>query len=454
MAVVHQNRNETDYLYQEIFESELYLRHGLALPEDACVFDVGANIGLFTLFVKQRAPRARVYAFEPIQPIFETLRINVELYGQNVKLFPYGLAAEPGTAIFTYYPQYSMMSGLSDYAQAEGDAEVVKHYLRNLRESGESGAGVLLEHAGEILAGRFEGQDCRARLRTLSEVIREEGVERIDLLKVDVQRAELDVLRGIGEEDWPKIGQVVMEVHDAKGTASEGRTGEIERLLEAHGFRVVVEQDKALIGTDRFNLYAAREAAEPALSAAQPARGDGVARVEAQLPSVVSDADLRNSLKEELPDYMIPAAFVPLDELPLTRNGKVNREALPAPESLRLKSDESYVAPQSQLERVIANVWQECLRVERVGARDNFFDLGGHSLLMVQVHGRLRETLGRDLSMVEMFQHPTVAALAAHLSREAPEDEHNFDEARQRAARQKQAMSRQEQNRKRAKTGV
>jgi amino acid adenylation domain-containing protein/FkbM family methyltransferase len=447
MAVVHQNRNETDYLYQEIFETQTYLKHGLELPDDACVFDVGANIGLFTLLVSERCRAPSIYAFEPIQPIFETLRINVELYGSNVKLFPYGLSEKGGTATFTYYPQYSMMSGLSAYAQAEGDVEVVKNYLRNQQQSGARGADVLLEHAGDILAGRFEGQDYQARLRTLSEVIREEGVERIDLLKIDVQRAELDVLRGIEDGDWKKIRQVVMEVHDAKGEASEGRTREIAGLLEAHGFRVVVEQDEALQGSDRHNLYAARDDAEFGRAA------NGHPRTSAPPPSVVSAADLRNSLKEELPEYMIPTAFVPLDELPLTRNGKVDRQALPAPESLQLKSAESYIAPQSQLERDIANIWQESLQVEKVGTHDNFFDLGGHSLLMVQVHSKLRATLGRDISMVEMFQHPTVSALAEHLSRQGPE-QHTFEDARQRAARQKRALSQQEQNRKRAKTGV
>ena len=452
MAVVHQNKNETDYLYQEIFENQTYLRHGLELPDDACVFDVGANIGLFTLLVSRLCRAPRVFAFEPIRPIFETLRINVELYGSNVKLFPFGLSDKAGTATFTYYPQYSMMSGLSAYARAEGDVEVIKTYLRHQQAGGDGGAGALLEHAGEILAGRFEGQEHQARLRTLSEVIREEAVERIDLLKVDVQRAELDVLRGIEEGDWGKIRQVVMEVHDAEGEESEGRTREIAALLEARGFRVVVEQDETLRGSDRYNLYAARETAASARPA-RDVRAAGARPAGTPPPSVVSADDLRHALKEELPDYMIPSAFVPLDDLPLTRNGKVDRRALPAPESLQLKSAESYVAPQSQLEREIADIWRECLKVERVGAHDNFFDLGGHSLLMVQVHSKLRSALGRDLSMVEMFQHPTVGALAEHLSRRGPE-QHTFDEARERAARQKQALSRQEQNRKRAKTGV
>src|SRR5207237_553543 len=93
MAVVQQNHNETDYQYREIFTQEGYLRHGVALREDMIVFDVGANIGMFTLFVGRRCPRARIYAFEPIAEICQSLRLNAELYGSRVEVFDHGLAA-------------------------------------------------------------------------------------------------------------------------------------------------------------------------------------------------------------------------------------------------------------------------------------------------------------------------------------------------------------------------
>ncbi|HWS85807.1 MAG TPA: amino acid adenylation domain-containing protein [Pyrinomonadaceae bacterium] len=440
MAVVQQNRNETDYLYEEIFENRIYLRNGLELPEGACVFDVGANIGIFTLFVAQQCPGARVYAFEPIPPIFDTLRLNVKLYGAQAKLFDYGLSDAPGEATFTYYPHYSMMSGLSDYARAADDADVVKRYMRNQQRGGAAGMGALLEHADELLAGRFEGQPFRSRLRRLSEVIREEGVQTIDLLKVDVQRAELDVLRGIDDEDWPRIRQVVMEVHDGKGSESEGRVAEIIALLESRGFAAVAEQDEVLEGTDRHNLYAVRRGAEsrPVAAASREGR-DGHALI--SRAAVLTADDLQGYLRERLPAYMVPSAFVMLDELPLTRNGKVDREALPAPEAVRPELGANFVAPQTQLERALADIWQQALGVERVGVHDNFFDLGGHSLLMVQVHGRMREVLDGGVSMVEMFQHPTISALAKRLSQGGPQ-ERSFRKVNDRAARQKEAINR------------
>ena len=460
MAVVHQNKNETDYLYHEIFENRTYVQDGIELPDGACVFDVGANIGLFTLFVAAHCRSPRVYAFEPILPIFETLRLNVELYGENVKLFPFGLSDASRAGSFTFYPQYSMMSGQSEYAHAGGDVEVVKKYLLHQQQEGTSGADVLLAHADELLAERFVGQVYESQLKTLSEVISAEGVARIDLLKVDVQRAELDVLKGISDADWDKVRQVVMEVHDADGEASEGRIRHISALLEGHGFTVVTRQDEALRGTDRHNLYASRDAAKMRAAAAEAGRrGEsnghetGVRPRALAAAALVSAGELRNALKDELPEYMLPAAFVVLDKMPLTRNGKINREALPPPDASRPGESHGYVAPQNQMERTVAKIWQEALRVEKVGAHDNFFELGGHSLLMAQVHSRLVAALGRQISMVEMFQHPTVSALAKHLSeeRQAPR---SLRDAQQRAARQKEALGRQRRTGRKVKPGV
>ena len=96
MLITHQNKGETDYLYQEIFLREAYMKHGIRFCEDACVLDVGANIGLFTLYVLQQAPGANIYAFEPIPPVYENLRINTTLSGGKVRLFNCGYRIEQG----------------------------------------------------------------------------------------------------------------------------------------------------------------------------------------------------------------------------------------------------------------------------------------------------------------------------------------------------------------------
>src|SRR5206468_9731498 len=124
-------------------------------------------------------PAARIYAFEPIAPLFESLRINAELYAPNVKAFPFGLGDRERAETFAFYPRYTMMSGLSAYAAPDKEVEVVKQYLRNERGQGAEGRDDLLAHADELLAGRFEAESRTGYLRRLSDVLREEGLRRI-----------------------------------------------------------------------------------------------------------------------------------------------------------------------------------------------------------------------------------------------------------------------------------
>lgn len=125
--------------------------------------------------------------------------------------------------------------------------------------------------------------------------------------------------------------------------------------------------------------------------------------------------DLRAFLGEKLPDYMIPSGFMPLASLPLTPNGKLDYCALPVPSRVRPNLEPAYVEPKSEIEQRIAAVWQEVLGLEKVGLHDNFFDLGGHSLLLAQVQSKLQEIFHQDIPIVDMFKHPTIDALAEYL---------------------------------------
>ncbi len=128
---------------------------------------------------------------------------------------------------------------------------------------------------------------------------------------------------------------------------------------------------------------------------------------------------LRSFLREKLPDYMVPSAIMILERLPLTPNGKVDRKNLPAPDLFSNKTEKAFVAPQSEVEKTIASVWQEMLPSKMVGIHDNFFDLGGNSLLMVRAYTKLRKILTRDISIVEMFfEYPTIHALTEFLTSE------------------------------------
>jgi amino acid adenylation domain-containing protein len=127
--------------------------------------------------------------------------------------------------------------------------------------------------------------------------------------------------------------------------------------------------------------------------------------------------ELRSFLKARLPDYMIPSAFAALPVLPVDPNGKVDRKALPPVSSLDPAGRER-VAPRTESERMLCEIWREVLRAEHVGVEDNFFDAGGHSLLLLQVQTQIRQLRGREVSVVDLFRYPTVAALARYLDEE------------------------------------
>jgi non-ribosomal peptide synthase protein (TIGR01720 family) len=196
--------------------------------------------------------------------------------------------------------------------------------------------------------------------------------------------------------------------------------GEIEQALSEHPLvqQAVVLAPLDQAGTRRLVAYVVPKAHED---------GGGVKW----------DA-VRAYLRERLPDYMVPSAFLELAAIPVTPNGKVDRRALPEVQAERQLS-ESFVAPRSALESQIAAVWREVLGIQQVGIRDNFFDLGGHSLLLMKVHANLLETLGRELPIVALFEHPTIEALARHLDREQ-EQRAVVAEAKERARRRGQAQ--------------
>ena len=135
----------------------------------------------------------------------------------------------------------------------------------------------------------------------------------------------------------------------------------------------------------------------------------------------VSVSDLRKFLERRLPDFMVPAQFVFLESLPLNPNGKVDRRALPEPETATPR-DPDFAAPRDETEAKLARIWSEVLCVETVGAHDNFFRLGGHSLLALQVMARVRDGFHADLPLRVLFESPTIAALADVLARTPKND--------------------------------
>jgi acyl carrier protein len=158
-------------------------------------------------------------------------------------------------------------------------------------------------------------------------------------------------------------------------------------------------------------------------------------------------SELRQYLKEQLPDYMIPSAVILLEQFPRTPNGKLDRTSLPSPDRARPRLDEGFVLPSSPVEKTIAGIWAEMLGFDQIGTQDNFFDLGGHSLLAVKIQSRLSKELQRQIPLLKLFQYPTVSSLAQFLTEDQQSQSQSLEQNQDWADRRKQALRRQRQNR-------
>jgi len=179
--------------------------------------------------------------------------------------------------------------------------------------------------------------------------------------------------------------------HQVKVRGHRIELGEIEAALMQHS---EVRQAVVVLRTDNPE--------DPQLAAYVVPAGS-----EAPAPNT-----LRDFLKQKLPEHMVPALYVSLERMPVTPNGKIDRKALPAPEGSRVKGQGEFVAPTGNVEQQVAAIWKDILHVGQIGVDDNFFDFGGHSLQVVQVQNRLRETIGVDVPVLKLFQFPTIRALA------------------------------------------
>ncbi len=195
--------------------------------------------------------------------------------------------------------------------------------------------------------------------------------------------------------------------------------GRIDHQVKMRGFRIELGEIEALLNqhsTVQTSVVVVKQERSRSGTSGSSHRERLVAYTVLQPEQELTVTEMRNFLKQKLPEYMIPSALVVLAALPLTPNGKLDRNALPEPDSLRPQLDVTYVMPGTEIEEAIAQVWSKALNVEKVGIHDNFFELGGHSLLMIQVHSKLRELFNSNLSMIELFRYPTISSLAEYLS--------------------------------------
>ncbi|MBN1681331.1 MAG: FkbM family methyltransferase [Anaerolineae bacterium] len=212
----HSGPGEVALIYNEIIVKQEYFQNGLSVTEASCVMDIGANVGIFTMAVKQKAPNATIYAFEPIPDTFQTLEQNVRsLDCSDIHLYNVAIGSQDHVEkTFTYFPN---MPGNSTATPALKDEQ------KSVMDR------IFGKEMSDFLS---QSETCIVQFRTLSSVIREQGITSVDYLKIDVEGDEISVLEGIEEIHWPIFKQVAVETHNTQ------LQEQVCEILVQHGFEV------------------------------------------------------------------------------------------------------------------------------------------------------------------------------------------------------------------------
>ncbi|MGW6460943.1 FkbM family methyltransferase [Streptomyces sp. NPDC055078] len=235
---------EAHTLWEEISNAAPYRRAADGISPDEAVIDVGAHIGLASLLFAGLVPKSRLLAFEPAPKAFTCLAENLARHIPGASAYRQALGAAPGKSELIYRPYVASASTL--YDDAADDTRNLEAHLDNIDAD---------EQTREVVRRTFQvTQRVPVEVTTLSAVLAEHEVDRVGLLKVDVERGELDVLRGIGPDCWPRIRRVLLEAHDI-----DGRLGEVAARLAGLGFRVTVSQWGVYVGGSVYLVLAERD---------------------------------------------------------------------------------------------------------------------------------------------------------------------------------------------------
>lgn len=231
-----------------------------------------------------------------------------------------------------------------------------------------------------------------------------------NLAKGYLHRPELTEERFVNNPFHPERGRVY-RTGDRVRFLADGNLeflGRIDTQVKIRGFRIELGEIENLITS----LKGIKQAVVKAFDLE---RGDKVLVAYYQLEepeNEISDENIKNHLKQFVPDYMIPTLFIKLDQIPLSPAGKINRHALPRPDFSKVRASAPYVAPRTESEEKLAKIVREVLNIEQVGVFDNFFELGGHSMMATQVVSRIQEEFGVELPLRAFFENPTIENIA------------------------------------------
>lgn len=260
LLVFCENKSTAKLLFSQIGD---YFKHGISLEKGDVVFDVGANIGIFSLWVhSQLQGDVNLYAFEPIPNTYHVLEKNINNILHNkkkVKIFNYAILDKNSSVDFTYYRNSSAFSSALPYDNK--DKSMFLEMANSSFKNGNIFAKIFSLLPSPIKNSLIQKEIDKmldpdivaCSTKTLSQVIKEENVNTIDLLKIDVEKTEMDVLHGIDKLDWGKIKKIVIEVHDY-----DNRLNTIKDVLESYDYSITIDQEEMFTGSNIYSIFAVK----------------------------------------------------------------------------------------------------------------------------------------------------------------------------------------------------
>ncbi|TXT65968.1 MAG: hypothetical protein BAJALOKI1v1_350011 [Promethearchaeota archaeon] len=249
------------YVYQEIFEDNVYFQHNIEIKDNDIIFDVGANIGLFSKYTAKLASDLKIFTFEPILDIFTVLKANLKDVSATFRHYNIGIGETEKEIDFLYYPNVCADSTAIPFEWKRKVDLYLEHYeevvckdfpgAKNIPEKSRK------EFIEKILKRLYKGKKIKGIIRPLSAIIKENNIQNIDLLKIDAENYEKQVIAGILDGDWKKIQQISMEVHEH---IKEGQNllNELSNFLSNKGFNISIGADCRETKLAVYMLYAKR----------------------------------------------------------------------------------------------------------------------------------------------------------------------------------------------------
>ena len=239
-------------VYKDVYEDEAYIQQGLSIQPGDVVVDIGANIGLWSLFVMEQVPQVKLIAIEPIPQVFEALEKNIQDHTPPeaaVEALNIGLAAQEKNAKLLFYPRMPQLS-----SEVAFDAD---HYFKSMSGARNVFSKLASWTIAKVWALIHRPQAVTCQLKTFSQVIADLKLDRIDFIKLDAENAEWGVIAGIAEDDWPKIQQMSIEVH-TNIPGGQNLVEEITALLQSKGFTVIADLNSRFSPVGVHMLFAKR----------------------------------------------------------------------------------------------------------------------------------------------------------------------------------------------------